>query len=364
MGLSVKKAHEHPVTPAHWGWGHKGWRPGAITPMSQTCSAGSARQGGNAFRHFITLLPGYSRWRPSTRFQSVSMDQTSYKASFHLNTPKKNKNADLAADPDPSRKGYHPWQRSCSCAIQFAIGKCWPCEKVQQDEAIGNRQGQQQKLDKLLHLRWCYKEVGRGRRQWQCREECFFNRYLTEQDPSASFSNGCRRRGGKCKAPVHGPQREQPREACWQDHNLRRNQQQQGTELLLQDQADEQSGSGQEKMLYWNVRKHCWVNTLHMPAAMLREARERLRPMNMAGYLQSGMCAPHNTSNYIIDQHEYTWRIEEKEPEETPEGSANHSTVDGDFPLIDPCLPRPRRLKAHHRRGRGTAGEEHTACQD
>lgn len=72
--------------------------------------------------------------------------------------------------------------------------------------------------------------------------------------------------------------------------------------------------------------------------------------MNMAGYFQSGMCAPHNTSQYIINQHEYACRIEEKEPEEVSEGSVNHSTVDGDFPLTDPPIPRPRKMKAHQQK--------------
>lgn len=110
-------------------------------------------------------------------------------------------------------------------------------------------------------------------------------------------------------------------------------------------------------MLFWNVKKHRRVKTSHVPVAMLREASTRLRPMNMAGYCLPGMCAPHNTSQYIMDQHTYTWRNEEEEAAAKSGESSNYSTVGEDFLLAVP-LPstaqedgrEKRRRRARRRR--------------
>ena len=75
--------------------------------------------------------------------------------------------------------------------------------------------------------------------------------------------------------------------------------------------------------------------SLHILAVTLREASMHLRPMNMAGYCLPGMCAPHNTSQYIMDQHQYTQRNEE-EAAAMSGGSGNYRTAGENFPLMAP----------------------------
>lgn len=335
--------------------------------MSQTCPTGSTRRGGKAVCHFTPRPPQVKtlRWTAGCH----SMGRASYKTpsqAFQLNIPHGGRDAALAAEPDPSSRD-HPQHSPPSHATPPAVVNPGQHEKAQQGEGSGNRQEKQQQVqadDMPCLLQW-RKRAARSRRQqhWQQhRGKQYFNRGnelgqqerekdLTEQDPCASSSNGCGRQGGQRRSPVHGTQREQPGEACWQGHDWRRDQQQQQrTEPLHQDQAVGQSGSSQEERLFWNVKKHCWVMNLHMLAATLREASVCLRPMNMAGYCLPGMCTPHNTSQYIMDQHEYTWRNEEEVAASMSRGSSNYSTAAEDFPLMVPFPSMAREaMKAHLR---------------
>lgn len=143
-----------------------------------------------------------------------------------------------------------------------------------------------------------------------------------------------RRRGDHpWKSPLQAAAHPGQREEAWQGGGNRNR------------QGQRQQVHGQEAELFWNVKKCCWVTTLHVPAATLREARVRLRPMNMAGYCLPGMCTPHNTSQYIMDQHEDTWG--NKEEEATFRESCNYSSATEDFPLMDPVLSTPRRTNGH-----------------
>lgn len=110
-------------------------------------------------------------------------------------------------------------------------------------------------------------------------------------------------------------------------------------------QGQRQQVCGKEEELFWNVKKCCLVTTLHVPAATLREARVRLRPMNMAGYCLPGMCTPHNTSQYIMDQHEDTWG--NKEEAAMFGESCKYSTAPEDFPLMDSVLSTLGRTNGH-----------------
>lgn len=84
---------------------------------------------------------------------------------------------------------------------------------------------------------------------------------------------------------------------------------------------------------------------------MLEEASVRLRPMNMEGSCLPGMCAPHNTSQYIMDQHEYPWKNEEEAAAAMSGGSSNYSAVGEDFPLVVP-------LPSTSQEDEGTSAEE------
>lgn len=110
-------------------------------------------------------------------------------------------------------------------------------------------------------------------------------------------------------------------------------------------------------MPFWNVRKHRWVKTSHVPVAMLREASTRLRPMNMAGHCLPGMCAPHNTSQYIMDQHTYTWRNEEEEAAAKSGETGNYSTVGEDFL---PTVPLPSTAQEDEGCGKEEEEEKNT----
>ncbi|GAB0176542.1 hypothetical protein GRJ2_000119400 [Grus japonensis] len=299
------------------------------------------------------------------------MGRASYKASFHvsqLNIPYGDRDATLAAEPDPSRRDHH-WHSPSSHATSLAMVNPGQQEEAWQGGSSGNRQGQQQQVqaDDVPHLLQWHNRAGRGRRQQQQqqhRRRQYFNREsqlgqqekekdLVEQDARASSSNAFRKKGGQHRSSAH----EQPREARWRGHNWRRNRRRQRIQPFRQDQV-----GGQEKVLFWNVKKHCWVTTLHMPTATLREASVCLRPMNMAGYCLPGMCTPHNTSQYIMDQHNNTWRNEEEAAAAKSRGSGNYSTAAEDFPLMALLCST-----AQENEGTSTEEEEegeHAACQD
>ncbi|PKU46731.1 alpha beta-gliadin a-iv-like [Limosa lapponica baueri] len=86
-------------------------------------------------------------------------------------------------------------------------------------------------------------------------------------------------------------------------------------------------------MLFWNMKKRCWVTTSYLPAAMLQQASMHLHPMNMAGFCLPGMRVPHNTSQYIMDQHEFPWKNKQEVVVAMSRGSGNYSTKGEDFLL-------------------------------
>lgn len=275
---------------------------------------------GRVARQSVTLPPGQATQRPSAGRQGVSMGPVTSKVPFQaswLNVPRGDRVAALSAEPDPARRGYQPRHGPRSHATPPAM-------------VNAGHQEEEVEVDDVPPVLWWHTSGGRGRtqqrqqRQQRHRRQRYFNRDdkqgrqerkkdLREQDPCGS------------------PQCGQPGEARWRCHNWRSQQQQQRAKPLRRDQA-----GGQHKMPFWNVRKHCRVTTLHRPAAMLREASTRLRPMNMAGYCLPGMCAPHNTSQYIMDQHTYTWRNEEEEAAAKSGESGNYSSVGEDFLLTVP----------------------------
>lgn len=257
----------------------------------------------------------------------------------------------LAAKRHPSRRRGHPWYRPPRHTTLLAAFHVGQHEEVRQAEGRGNRRRRRRQAQVRYaprFLRW-HKRAVRGRNRWkqqQRRRKWYFKRdyklgqqerekYLMGQCPGASFSNVCRRQRCQRRFPGNGPQREQPGKAGWQVHCWRSNQrrQQQRTKPFHQHQAGGQRDGGQEEGLFWNTKKRCWVTTSYLTAEMRQEASMRLRSMNMAGLCSPGMCAPHNTTQYIMDQHEFPWRNEEEAAAAMSGGSGNYSSADEDFPL-------------------------------
>lgn len=58
--------------------------------------------------------------------------------------------------------------------------------------------------------------------------------------------------------------------------------------------------------------------------------------MNMAGYCLPGMCAPHNTSQYIMDQHLDTWKNEQEEAVAMSRENSIDSIMDENISLTAP----------------------------
>ncbi|CAN8211272.1 unnamed protein product [Coccothraustes coccothraustes] len=258
----------------------------------------------------------------------------------------------MAAGPGRSWRESKPPYRSSSRAVLLAAVAAGQRKKAQQgeDRAKRPRQGHQVQTKDMLIVLLYSNRADRGRRQqleWKHRSRRHVNgdsqrgqqkrvKDLMEQNPCASSSNGCERQGGQHSSPVHGPQQKQPGEAQWQGHKCSRNWKQQPlqcTEPLHQDQAGEQSGSDEKSELLWNAKKRCWITTSHLPAAIQREARVRLRPMNLAGYRLPGMCTPHNTNQYFMGHCEYIDKREAAVVEVSGEVS-DCSTEDEDFPLM------------------------------
>ncbi|XP_027751168.1 uncharacterized protein LOC114063223 [Empidonax traillii] len=281
-------------------------------------ATGSSRQGSKAICHSVPMR------RASLGLQGASMGRAGYKApsqASKLSTLHGVRATAITAGPGLSRRGDPPQHSPPRSAMPLAAITPGQHKKVWQGEGRGKRQRQWQQADDMLIMLLCSNRAGRGRRrqqQWKHRGRRHVSRDneqgqqerkkgLMEQDPSASFSNVSGSQGDQRRAPVHRPQWKQPGKAQWWSHNWRKNwkqqQQSQCNEPTHQDQAGGQSSSGQRRALFWNAKKRCWVPTLRVPAATWREARVRLRPMNMAGHRPPGMCTPHNTSQYIMDQH-------------------------------------------------------------
>ncbi|XP_017935756.1 uncharacterized protein LOC108641009 [Manacus vitellinus] len=284
-------------------------------------ATGSSRQGGKAICHSVPMR------RASLGQQGVSMGRARHKApsqASKLNTPYGARGTASAAGPGLSRREDYPQHSPPRSAMPLAAVTPGQHKKAWRGEGRGKRQRQWQQVqaDDMLIMLLCSNRAGRGTRrqeQWKLRGRMHVNRDneqgqqerekdLMEQDPCASSSNGCGSQGGQHRVPVHRPQWKRPEKAHWWSHSRRRNwkqqQQLQCTEPSHQDQAGGQSSSGQKGVLFWNAKKRCWVPTLRVPAATWREARARLRPMNVAGHRPPGMCTPHNTSQYIMDQHD------------------------------------------------------------
>lgn len=282
------------------------------------------------------------------------MERARYKApsqACQVNTCHGAKGAAIAAGPGRSWRGNQPQHGAPSRAMLLAAVAAGLRKKARQDEGKDKRprQWQQVQADNTLVMLLCSNRASRGRTQqqeWKHRGRRHVNREdqrgqqerekdLMEQDPCASSSNGCGRQGGQHRGPVHGQLDKEPGKAQWQGHSWRGNwklQPLQHTEPLHQGQAGVQSGSGQKRELLWNAKKRCWITASRLPAALRREARTRLRPMNMAGYRLPGMCTPHPTSQYLVGQHDYM-QIDEREAAVEVSGEVSNCSTEGeDFP--------------------------------
>lgn len=308
--------------------------------MSLPSATGSSRQGGNAVCHRVPTR------RACAGQQGVSMVRARCKApsrACQVNTP----HGAITAGPGRSwRENQHS---SPSRAMLLAAVTAGQRNKAQQgqDKDKRPRQCQQVQARDMLIVLLCSNRAGRRQQQeWKHRGSRHVNgddqrkreKDLMEQEPCASSSNGCERQGGQPSRPVRGPQQKQPGKAQWQDHNCSRNwkhQPPQCTEPLHQDQAGEQSGSDQKTELLWNAKKRRWITTSQLPAAIQKEARTRLRPMNLAGYRLPGMCTPHKNDRYYMSYHQYRNMDKNEAAGEVSREDTDCSTEDEDFALMD-----------------------------
>lgn len=276
----------------------------------------------------------------------------------------------LITGQGPGGRGGCPWHFLPRCTLLLATANWQQHHKAQQGKGGGDRRGQMWERMDMWGLFWLCRKAGKGRRWWQRhRRKHFFNRetkirnprrekYHREQDHSASSSNGSwvqegphnsptqrlwhkrsegahwwhdsrrRRRHHRCMKPLHQARaggQSSPREAL-QHRPPPRNQQPQTIHIArkcyhsfslgLQQPCEPATGSSGRVLCsppLWNVKKHCWADRSHVLPELLQEMTRYLRPMNMAGYCLLGMCAPHNTSQYIMDQHLDTWKNKQEE---------------------------------------------------
>lgn len=299
----------------------------------------------------------------------------------------------LITGQGPGGRGGCPSHLLPSCTMLLATANWQQHHEAKQGKGGGNRRGQVWEQKDMWGLFWLCRKAGRGRRWRQRhRRKRFFNRETKrrnpgrgkcrrEQDHSAPSSNGSwvqegphrsptqglwhkrsegarwwhdsrrRRRRHRCMKPLHQARaggQSSPREAL-KHRPPPRNQQPQTIHIAhkcyhsfslgLQQPCEPATGSNGRVLCsppLWNVKKHCWADRSHVPPELLQEITRYFRPMNMAGYCLPGMCAPHNTSQYIMDQHLDTWKNEQEEAVAMSRENSIDSIMDENISLTAP----------------------------
>lgn len=322
------------------------------------------------------------RWQSTARQLGVSMWQARHRALSWPHLP----NITLVTQWSPDGRGGCPLQCLCShITLQATANLRQHCNSRRDRQ----RQWRKNVLN-LIGLR-----VGKGRR-WPRQEKQKFNRKTKQEKPEgemhhihASSSKGSSGQKQLCKSPAQrswhkrpGVTRQQhngrkrrrnrvkyhhhskplhqgsgghrsPKEsqmhspatgdgqpqACHFAHNC-------NSSLGLQQPCESAMGSNKlreeksksrngESSLLCNMKDRSCNKGFHVPLYLLQEVRKYFHPKNTARYCPPGMRAPHNTTQYVMEQHQDAWENETEEAVAMNRGNGINSTMNENVSLTD-----------------------------
>lgn len=83
------------------------------------------------------------------------------------------------------------------------------------------------------------------------------------------------------------------------------------------------------------MKDHSCDEGFHVPLTLLQETDKYFHPMNTARHCPPGMRAPHNTTQYIMEQHQDAWENEKDEAVAMNGGNGINSAMDENVSLTD-----------------------------